>query len=99
MVFGGLDKRIRYNDVWLYSIEDREWMQIDSEGPLPEPRAHFTATKFGSRILVFGGYGGNGQVSCGLLHALLRPPHRATSLHSCSPGSADLGLLIVHQPT
>lgn len=62
LVFGGLDKRIRYNDVWVYSTEDKEWTQVVLEGPCPEPRAHFTATKFGSKILIFGGYGGNGQV-------------------------------------
>lgn len=31
-------------------------------GAAPEERAHFTATKFGSRIFIFGGYGGSGQV-------------------------------------
>ncbi len=31
-------------------------------GGVPEPRAHFTATRFGSRIFIFGGYGGSGQV-------------------------------------
>eukprot|EP00878_Enallax_costatus_P044917 GHUV01053710.1.p1 GENE.GHUV01053710.1~~GHUV01053710.1.p1 ORF type:complete len:163 (+),score=27.46 GHUV01053710.1:198-686(+) len=63
LVFGGLDKRSRYNDAWIYSLDDKEWSQLNFEGPCPEPRAHFTATKFGSRVLVFGGYGGNGQVS------------------------------------
>lgn len=62
LVFGGLDKRVRYNDVWLYGLEDKMWTQLDIQGPQPEPRAHFTATMFGLKILIFGGYGGNGQV-------------------------------------
>jgi dynein heavy chain len=62
LVFGGLDKRIRYNDAWIFSLEDKEWSQLQFEGPCPEPRAHLTATKFGSKVVFFGGYGGAGQV-------------------------------------
>lgn len=32
------------------------------EGAIPDPRAHFTATKFGTQVIIFGGYGGSGQV-------------------------------------
>lgn len=35
---------------------------MEAEGPAPEERAHFTATKFDKRIFIFGGYGGSGQV-------------------------------------
>jgi len=62
LLFGGLDKRARYNDVWLFSWDDKEWTQVHTEGPAPKPRAHCTATRFGSRILLFGGYGGCGEV-------------------------------------
>lgn len=64
LVFGGLDKRIRYNDAWLFHTDTKDWVQLQlPEGaPCPEPRAHFTATKVGSRVLLFGGYGGSGQV-------------------------------------
>ena len=67
LVFGGLNKRTRYNDVWVLNLEDKAWTQIEATpdeegGGVPEPRAHFTATKFGNRIFVFGGYGGSGNV-------------------------------------
>lgn len=62
LIFGGINKRERYNDVWVLSLDDKTWTQVAPEGPAPEPRAHFTATRFGSRIFIFGGYGGSGQV-------------------------------------
>lgn len=62
LVFGGLDKRSRYNDAWLFNVERREWTALKLAGPCPEPRAHFTATRIGDRVLVFGGYGGCGAV-------------------------------------
>ena len=62
LIFGGLDKRIRYNDVWVYDLDQKGWSLVQVEGTPPDPRAHFTATKFGSRIFIIGGYGGSGQV-------------------------------------
>ncbi len=62
LIFGGLNKRVRYNDVWVFNYDDKAWTCVEAVGTAPEPRAHFTATRFGSRIFVFGGYGGSGQV-------------------------------------
>ena len=67
LIFGGIDKRTRYNDVWVLNYEEKAWKQVevapDPEAPgVPEPRAHFTATRFGNKIFIFGGYGGSGQV-------------------------------------
>jgi hypothetical protein len=62
LVFGGLDKRSRYNDAWLFHTDSKTWEQLQMHGPCPEPRAHFTATKVGSTVYLFGGYGGSGQV-------------------------------------
>lgn len=62
VIFGGLDKRKRYNDIWRFNTNDKKWTCVEAEGPAPEPRAHFTATKFFDKVFVFGGYGGNGQV-------------------------------------
>lgn len=62
LVFGGLDKRTRYNDAWVFSTDTKEWAQLQLQGPCPEPRAHFTATKIGPKVYLFGGYGGAGQV-------------------------------------
>ncbi len=66
LVFGGLDKRTRYNDVWVLDFDEKAWSQVDvtadEEHGCPEPRAHFTATRFGKKVFIFGGYGGSGQV-------------------------------------
>lgn len=62
LVFGGLDKRSRYNDAWLFHTDSKNWEQLQVQGPCPEPRAHFTATKVGSKVYLFGGYGSSGQV-------------------------------------
>jgi dynein heavy chain len=66
LVFGGLDKRTRFNDVWVLDVDEKAWKQIevaaDEEKGCPEARAHFTATRCGKKIFIFGGYGGNGQV-------------------------------------
>jgi dynein heavy chain len=61
IIFGGIDKRARFNDVWHFSLEDAAWTQVKAEGPCPEPRGHCSATRVGDRVLIFGGYGGNGQ--------------------------------------
>ena len=67
LVFGGLNKRTLYNDVWILNLEEKAWKEVevavDEEGGgCPEPRAHFTATRYGTRIFIFGGYGGSGNV-------------------------------------
>lgn len=66
LVFGGLDKRTRFNDVWVLDVDEKAWKQVevaaDEEKGSPEARAHFTATRCGKKIFIFGGYGGNGQV-------------------------------------
>jgi hypothetical protein len=62
LIFGGLNKRQRYNDVWVLNWESKEWSKVTPAGAAPEERAHFTATRFGNRIFIFGGYGGSGQV-------------------------------------
>ena len=67
LVFGGINKRIRYSDVWVLDIEEKAWKQIepaaDPEFGSPEPRAHFSSTRFGTKIFIFGGYLGSGIVS------------------------------------
>jgi dynein heavy chain, axonemal len=44
------------------SWETKTWKQVEVDGTAPDARAHATATKFGAKILLFGGYGGSGQV-------------------------------------
>jgi len=62
LVFGGLDKRTRFNDVWIFHTQELTWQEQKVEGPAPEPRAHFTASK-----LQVGGRAGSGVQA--LLHA------------------------------
>lgn len=62
LVFGGLDRRTRLNDVWLFDYDEKQWVELHSDGPMPAPRAHCTTTKFGDVVYLFGGYGGNGEV-------------------------------------
>jgi len=63
LIFGGLDKRHRFDDLWVFNTNDKVWTQVVPSGDAkPDARAHFTATKFFDRVIVFGGYGGNGQV-------------------------------------
>ncbi len=61
LIFGGINRRIRYDDVWVLNVADKKWEQPKIEGPCPAARAHHTATKCGNKILVFGGYAGNGR--------------------------------------
>jgi dynein heavy chain len=62
-----VDRRARFSDVWVYDATadggKGSWSLADTgPGPAPEPRAHFSATRVDDRIIVFGGYGGGGQV-------------------------------------
>ncbi|CAD7704939.1 unnamed protein product [Ostreobium quekettii] len=62
LIFGGINKRQRYNDVWVFDWKTKAWSQPAVEGTPPAPRAHFTATKFFDKVFIFGGYGGHGEV-------------------------------------
>ncbi len=61
IIFGGIDKRNRFSDLWLFSLEDANWSQVKAEGTGPDPRGHCSATRVGDKVYVFGGYGGYGQ--------------------------------------
>jgi len=74
LIFGGIDKRTRYDDLWLFDLPSKSWTQIEAQGhaardadgnevtEFPGARAHFTATRFFDKIFIFGGYGGAGVV-------------------------------------
>lgn len=68
LILGGVDRRTRFDDLWVYDAAAEggkgAWSRAEAaaDGPSPEPRAHFTATRFGERVFVFGGYGGGGEV-------------------------------------
>ena len=66
LVFGGVNRRVRYNDLWLFDAAGDggkgTWTRVDAEGVPPSPRAHFSAVRFGDGVYIFGGYSGGGQV-------------------------------------
>lgn len=78
LVFGGLDQRLRYNDVWLLDVESKTWTKVEVEGEVPMARAHHTATLHGPKILIFGGYGGNGQALSDLVALNIGEPGNRT---------------------
>lgn len=45
VVFGGINKRERYADLWLLNLEEKAWSEVILDGPCPEPRAHFTVNR------------------------------------------------------
>jgi len=98
IVFGGLNKNERYNDLWALDVEKKEWQEIKIEGPKPEPRAHFTATlvQFKECIFIFGGYGGSGQVS--ILTREYKHMHMYTSKCSITmfPLTSALTFVLAH---
>jgi len=61
LVFGGLNHRERYSDVWVYDTKTKKWSELAVEGEAPAARAHHTATLIGDQVFVFGGYGGHGK--------------------------------------
>lgn len=74
LIFGGVNKRDRYDDLCVYNCPSKTWSNVQAQGCShvsesgvesvisPGPRAHFTAAKASNRILIFGGYGGAGIV-------------------------------------
>ena len=65
VIFGGLNHRVRYNDVWIYDTKNKAWTELRVEASeaedVPAPRAHHAATVVGDKLYVFGGYGGHGK--------------------------------------
>jgi N-acetylneuraminic acid mutarotase len=56
LVFGGLDRRKRYNDVWVLDTMQKTWTCVVPEGKAPSPRAHHSATLVDNVLWVLGGY-------------------------------------------
>jgi len=63
LIFGGLNHRTRYNDVWVFNASNKTWSQPEIEGKPPAPRAHCSATLVDNKVYIFGGYKGYGQAS------------------------------------
>ena len=62
LIFGGLaDKNKRFDDVWIFEVSTGTWRNVKHVGTPPCPRAHHTATMVGTKMYVWGGYGGHKQ--------------------------------------
>lgn len=71
MMFGGLYKGKRFNDVHVLSVEKNEWTIKECAGSAPQPRSHHTASTIKEeaedelslpqhKVFILGGYGGLG---------------------------------------
>ena len=71
LVFGGLCKGKRFNDVHVFSLDRQEWSVREVAGTPPHPRSHHTANlvefdeeedgEAEKKIFIIGGYGGAGS--------------------------------------
>lgn len=63
LVFGGINTRTRYNDVWILEIQGDKgvWVRPHVEGPTPPARSHHTCAFRDNIVYLFGGYGGHGK--------------------------------------
>lgn len=97
LIFGGVDKRNRYNDIWIYNCPSKSWTECTAEGwqhtdeagksstITPAPRAHFTASKFHDRVFIYGGYGGAGIVHGDLWVLQITPQAGELPTLKCAP--------------
>lgn len=68
IVFGGWDKKTRFNDVHVLDLQDWEWSKVDvmrfdgAGGPTPSPRSDHSSVLWaeGRAMVVFGGSGDYG---------------------------------------
>ena len=63
LIFGGIDHRKRFNDLWVLDVSTWKWSQPAVTGEAPKPRAHHTMSVVNNnKLYLFGGYGGHGKV-------------------------------------
>ncbi|KAH9078630.1 dynein heavy chain [Aphanomyces euteiches] len=63
VIFGGFASEKRMNDLWVFDCETKSWEQQHAQNfweGLPQCRGSHSATLVEHRMVVFGGYGGNG---------------------------------------
>jgi hypothetical protein len=60
VMFGGFDGTTYHNDLWTYNLTTKDWLQLPTTGPLPDPRRGHTIVfdKTYFRWLLFGGFDG-----------------------------------------
>ena len=58
-IFGGVDQnKKRFNDLFSFNFESREWMQIITHGCLPTPRTFHKFINSFNLLFIVGGYDG-----------------------------------------
>jgi N-acetylneuraminic acid mutarotase len=65
VLFGGFTELGYFNDLWKYSISEREWTRIDAAGELPAPRGAMSFVYDVKRdaFVMFGGFSDQGYFS------------------------------------
>ena len=58
-VFGGVDQQqTRFNDLYRFNFQKREWTKVITSGCLPSPRTFHKIIGKGENIFLLGGYDG-----------------------------------------
>ncbi len=55
-VFGGKDDNSeKLNDLWVYNLADKRWVEIEAEGEIPFERSGHTSDIYEDFLVIFGG--------------------------------------------
>ena len=58
-IFGGVDtKQLRYNDLYSYDVERRNWTLEEPEGTIPRARTFHKCVSFNNIMYLLGGFDG-----------------------------------------
>lgn len=68
LVFGGGSVAHCNNELWVLDTHSMEWSEVDSEGPVPPPRAGHAGSILGNTWFIVGG--GNNTSGCADMYAL-----------------------------
>ena len=55
-VFGGKnDDSEKLNDLWVFNITDKRWIEVEPEGEIPVERSGHTSNVYDDYMVIFGG--------------------------------------------
>ena len=55
-IFGGKnDDSEKLNDLWVYNIAEKRWVEIEATGNIPFERSGHSSDIFGDHLVIFGG--------------------------------------------
>lgn len=91
-IFGGIDDKSDFGDLWALDLLSEQWREVKPTGALPLARFGHSAVVIGSRIVIFGGFG---------LTSIANPVHRSFlgDLYECSLPEAVWTLIVPHPGT